>query len=72
MLAKEIRAVLESPLTSQPAAYYLKRRNYYLGRWMSKGGMYPDPVIRLFQKGRPNFPSLLYTNSWRLRVRLSG
>ncbi len=58
MLAKEIRAVLESPLTSQPAAYYLKRRNYYLGRWMSKGGMYPDPVIRLFQKGQAKLPQL--------------
>lgn len=58
MLAKEIRAVLESPLTSQPAAYYLKRRNYYLGRWMSKGGMYPDPVIRLFQKGQAQLPQL--------------
>jgi glycosyltransferase involved in cell wall biosynthesis len=56
MLAGEIRSVIEGPLAGAPAAYYLKRRNYFLGRWMSKGGMYPDPVIRLFQKGQAKLP----------------
>ena len=56
MLATEIKAIVEAPLASQPDAYYLKRRNYFLGRWMSKGGMYPDPVIRLFQKGKARLP----------------
>lgn len=56
MLAKELRAVLDAPLPVQPAAYYLKRRNYFLGRWMSKGGMYPDPVIRFFQRGQAKLP----------------
>lgn len=56
MLAKEIRTVIDAPLTGQPAAYYLRRRNYFLGRWMSKGGMYPDPVIRLFQRGQAQLP----------------
>ncbi len=58
MLAKEILAVKESPLSTQPDAYYLKRRNYFLGKWMSKGGMYPDPVIRLFQKGKATLPQV--------------
>lgn len=56
MLAKEILGVLNGDLSVAPAAYYLKRRNYFLGRWMSKGGMYPDPVIRLFQKGQASLP----------------
>lgn len=56
MLGKEIKAIIDSPLLGQPSAYYLKRRNYFLGRWMSKGGMYPDPVIRLFQKGKAKLP----------------
>lgn len=56
MLAKEIKAVVSAPLADAPSAYYLKRRNYFLGRWMSKGGMYPDPVIRLFQKGQAKLP----------------
>lgn len=56
MLASEIRAVIAQPPAGLPAAYYLKRRNYFLGRWMNKGGMYPDPVIRLFQKGQAHLP----------------
>lgn len=56
MLGKEIKRIVEADPATQPAAFYLKRRNYFLGRWMNKGGMYPDPVIRLFQKGKARLP----------------
>lgn len=56
MLAKEIQGIIDAPISTQPSAFYLKRRNYFLGRWMSKGGMYPDAVIRLFQKGQAKLP----------------
>lgn len=56
MLSKEIKDIVDGPQAGQPDAYYLKRRNYFLGSWMSKGGMYPDPVIRLFQKGKASLP----------------
>lgn len=36
--------------------YYLPRKNFLLGKWMRKGGLYPDSVIRLFKKGRGRFP----------------
>lgn len=36
--------------------YYLTRKNYFLGHWMRKGGQYPDPVIRLFRRGKGYFP----------------
>ncbi|MEI6690145.1 MAG: glycosyltransferase family 2 protein [bacterium] len=55
-LAQEIKTIISSPNSVSYAAFYLKRRNYFLGRWMNKGGMYPDPVIRLFQKGRAHLP----------------
>ncbi len=54
MLANEIKQVITSPTAHD--AYYLKRRNYFLGRYMNKGGMYPDPVIRLFKKGKAKLP----------------
>lgn len=60
MLATEIKNVITADLSAgalaQADAYYLKRRNYFLGRWMNKGGMYPDPVIRLFRRGRAHLP----------------
>lgn len=54
MLGSEIKQVISSGNAKD--AYYLKRRNYFLGRYMNKGGMYPDPVIRLFKKGKAKLP----------------
>ena len=36
--------------------YFVPRRNYFLGSWMRKGGMYPDYVIRLFKRNKGAFP----------------
>lgn len=41
---------------SLPAAWWVKRRNYFFGRFLRKGGQYPDPVIRLYQKGKARLP----------------
>jgi len=57
-LAKEIKEVIgktDNRLPSadnNPVAYWINRKKMFLGRWMKKGGQYPDPVIRLFQKRR--------------------
>lgn len=40
----------------QPKAWYLRRKNLFLGRWLTKGGQYPDPVIRLYIKGYARLP----------------
>lgn len=53
-LAQEIKEILKKG--SQFNAFYLKRKNYFLGRWMKGGGMYPDPVIRFFKKGKAFLP----------------
>jgi glycosyltransferase involved in cell wall biosynthesis len=39
-----------------PAAWWVKRRNFFFGRFLTKGGQYPDPVIRLYQKGKARLP----------------
>ncbi|MCL2109977.1 glycosyltransferase family 2 protein [Microgenomates group bacterium] len=38
------------------SAWWLKRQNFFLGRWMKRGGLYPDPVIRLFWRGEAWLP----------------
>lgn len=53
-LAKEIQNVVKKG--SRYNAFYLKRKNYFLGRWLKKGGQYPDPVIRFFKKGKAHLP----------------
>lgn len=41
---------------SVPAAWWVKRKNLFFGRFLRKGGQYPDPVIRLYQKGKAKLP----------------
>lgn len=53
-LAKEIRRVTVEG--KGPNAYYIPRKNYFLGHWLSKGGQYPDYVIRLLKNGKGYFP----------------
>ena len=38
------------------AAYFVPRLNYFLGRYLRYGGVYPDGVIRLVKKGHAHFP----------------
>lgn len=37
-------------------AYQIPRRNYFLGRFLMKGGVYPDYTIRLYKRGTMYFP----------------
>jgi glycosyltransferase involved in cell wall biosynthesis len=48
--------LISADTEDQPVAWYLKRKNLFLGRFLRKGGQYPDPVIRLFLKGRAYLP----------------
>jgi len=41
---------------TEPVAWWIPRKNFFLGSFLSKGGQYPDPVIRLFLKGRASLP----------------
>ena len=49
-LADEIRIVIADP--NALSAYWLPRKNLFLGRWIRRGGFYPDPKMRLFRRGQ--------------------
>ncbi len=38
-------------------AFFVPRRNYFLGKPMTYAGMYPDGVIRLVKNGKAHFPA---------------
>ncbi|MFH1863818.1 MAG: glycosyltransferase family 2 protein [bacterium] len=44
-------------LTNPASAYWLPRRNFFLSRYLKNAGQYPDPVIRLFQRGKATLPA---------------
>ena len=58
-LSPELARQIETLLPSNPPvdAFFLRRRNLFLGRWMRHGGYYPDPKLRLFRRNTANFAS---------------
>lgn len=60
-LSQEISKICHSGHSEESSkafsAYELPRLNFFLGRFLKKGGVYPDPVIRLFKKGKGEFVS---------------
>jgi glycosyltransferase involved in cell wall biosynthesis len=54
-LKKEINQIITQKKSAH-AGYYLPRKNWFLTRFLTKGGQYPDYVIRLFLNGKGKFP----------------
>jgi glycosyltransferase involved in cell wall biosynthesis len=38
-----------------PRAFWIARKNHFLGRWIKHGGFYPDRKLRLFARGAARF-----------------
>lgn len=36
--------------------YWIPRKNFFLGRFLMKGGQYPDHTLRLYKKGKGKLP----------------
>lgn len=53
-LKDEIISVIESD--PKDSGYYIPRKNFFLTRFLTKGGQYPDERIRLFKKGLGKWP----------------
>jgi glycosyltransferase involved in cell wall biosynthesis len=56
-LSPELRTQLQFLLPTHPPtdAFFINRRNLFLGRWIKHGGYYPDPKLRLFRRSAANF-----------------
>jgi len=52
-LQKRLKKLL--PLNPPTDAYFIRRRNLFLGRWIKHGGFYPDPKLRLFRRTAASF-----------------
>jgi len=61
-LSPELRTQMRLLLPSNPPAdaYFLKRRNLFLDRWIRHGGYYPDAKLRLFRREAANFSQNLH------------
>ena len=53
-LQEEIREILDK--NGVENGYWIPRKNYYLGRFLMKGGQYPDYTVRLYRRGKGKLP----------------
>ncbi len=54
-LAEEIHSHI-SILNSQFNGFWIPRKNWFLGRYLMKGGQYPDYTLRLYRKNKGKLP----------------
>ena len=54
-LKKEIENILEND-PKEYNGYWMPRKNWFLGRFLMKGGQYPDYTLRLYRNGKGNLP----------------
>lgn len=54
-LAEEIKSKIQDP-KSKINGYWIPRKNWFLGRFLMKGGQYPDYTLRLYRKGKGRLP----------------
>ncbi len=54
-LKKEI--IEKTSMESDVNGYWIPRKNFFLGRFLTKGGQYPDYTLRLYRKGKGRLPA---------------
>ncbi len=54
-LKEEIKSTISHKL-SAINGYWIPRKNWFLGRFLTKGGQYPDYTLRLYRRGKGHLP----------------
>ena len=65
-LRDEIAGVLRDEPGHEVGGYEIPRRNYFYGRWIQGGGMYPDRQLRLFRRTAGRYDDVLLHENFRL------
>jgi (heptosyl)LPS beta-1,4-glucosyltransferase len=69
-LQQEIRRVLQAGPASDVAGFEIPRRNFFYGRWIRGGGIYPDYQLRLFRRSAGRYDDVLLHENLRLSGRI--
>lgn len=70
VVSKKLSVEIIELIKSDPKenGFWINRRNWFLGGFLTKGGAYPDPVIRLFRNGKGILPE----KSVHEQIRIDG
>ncbi len=55
-LKKELVETISASQKGNAVAYWVPRKNFFLTRFLEKGGQYPDYTVRLYKNGAATFP----------------
>ncbi len=58
-VSEELKKEIKSAISHQPSVvngYWIPRKNWFLGRFLVKGGQYPDYTLRLYKRGKGRLP----------------
>jgi len=60
VVTPELKDEVIKVINSNPPenGFWINRKNYFLGRFLTKGGIYPDPTIRLYRRDKGKLPCL--------------
>ncbi len=50
------KEILKAITLREYDGFWIPRKNFFLGRFLKKGGAYPDHTLRLYRKGKAFFP----------------
>ena len=69
-LREEIRRLLAVGLPAGIAGFEVPRRNFFYGRWIRGGGIYPDYQLRLFRRSAGRYDDVLLHERLHLTGRI--
>jgi len=69
-LQEEIQAVIKAGPSPDLAGFEIPRRNYFYGRWIRGGGIYPDFQLRLIRRAAGRYDDTQLHENLRLRGRI--
>jgi len=70
-LRDEIQSVLKAGLPADVSGFEIPRKNYFYGRWIRGGGIYPDHQLRLFRKSSGRYDDTRMHENLRVQGRIA-
>ena len=59
VVTEELKDEIKQTISSKRDynGYWIKRKNFFLGKFLTKGGQYPDYTLRLYRRGKGRLPA---------------
>ncbi len=67
---QEIRLLLNDGVDSDVVGFEIPRKNFFYGRWIRGGGIYPDYQLRLFRRSAGRYDDVLLHENLQLKGRI--